>query len=272
MNAAGHGLRAAAAGRALLVATLVLASGAACALVVLADDAAESTTAPGDDPGWASVGAIGDLSGIHLGNGWMLTAAHVGIGPVRLGGHTFAPVPGSAVPLQNPDGSAADLILFRLERAPDLPALRIVATTPAAGTRIVMIGQGRDRGIPISWSGRAGFRWGKLPALRWGTNRVFRSRMRVTATESFATQFHETDGTPLEAQAAVGDSGGAAFVKVRGKWRLAGVLFAVVGYENQPPETSLYGNLTLIADLSRYRRQIETLMAAPTARPAATRE
>ncbi|HME71631.1 MAG TPA: hypothetical protein VKM54_17435 [Myxococcota bacterium] len=49
-------------------------------------------------------------------------------------------------------------------------------------------------------------------------------------------------------------SGGAAFVKVKKKWWRAGVLYAVAGFEQQPPETPLYGNFTFIADLAKVSR------------------
>jgi len=59
------------------------------------------------------------------------------------------------------------------------------------------------------------------------------------------------------------------FVKERGKWRLAGLLFLVGGFPNQPAETALYGNFTLSADLARYRSQIEELISKPMKRGAA---
>jgi Trypsin-like peptidase domain len=253
------------AGGLLALATFVGATLAApaSALVVVSDRGSENVTAPSDDPGWANVGTIGGLTGIYLGNGLMLTASHVGTGPVVLGGRTFSAVPDSMVRLRNQDGSLADLIVFRIQSAPHLPRLRIATTPPKVGTPVVLIGNGRNRGPPISWSGHEGFAWGTAPALRWGTNTVFKDDVRANSTEAFVTQFRKDDATPHEAQAAVGDSGGAVFVKERGKWRLAGVLYGVVGSDKQPPETALYGNFTLSADLARYRAQIEKLTGKP---------
>ncbi|HME71647.1 MAG TPA: hypothetical protein VKM54_17515, partial [Myxococcota bacterium] len=110
------------AGGLLALATLVGATVAApaCALVVVSDRGSENVTAPRDDPGWANVGTVSGLTGICLGNGWMLTASHVGAGPVVLGGRTFSAVPDSTVQLQNQDGSLADLIVFRIQGAPHL--------------------------------------------------------------------------------------------------------------------------------------------------------
>jgi len=230
------------------------------ALVVVSDRGSENVTAPSDDPGWANVGTVSALTGIYLGNGWMLTASHVGAGLVVLGGHTFSPVANSTVQLRNPDGSLADVIVFRLEDTPHLPRLRIATATPKVGTPVLLIGNGRDRGASVSWSGHEGFAWGTTSAMHWGTNTVFKNDLRANSTGAFVTQFRKDGATQHEAQAAVGDSGGAAFVKVRGKWRLAGVLYGVTGFESQPTETAFYGNFSVIADLSQYRRQLERLM------------
>ncbi|HME68330.1 MAG TPA: trypsin-like peptidase domain-containing protein [Myxococcota bacterium] len=256
------------AGGLLALATLVGATVAApaCALVVVSDRGFENVTAPSDDPGWANVGTVSGLTGIYLGNGWMLTASHVGAGPVVLGGRTFSAVPDSTVQLRNQDGSLADLILFRIQGAPHLPRLQIATATPQVGTPVVLMGHGRNRGAPISWSGHEGFAWGTASALRWGTNTVFKSDVRANSTEAFVTQFRKDGATPHEAQAAVGDSGGAVFVKVRRKWRLAGVLDMVATFDKQPPETALYGNFTVSADLARYRPQIEKLTSKPMER------
>jgi hypothetical protein len=172
-------------------------------------------------------------------------------------------MPDSTVQLRNQDGSQADVIVFRIQGAPHLPRLRIATATPEVGTPVVLIGNGRNRGAPLSWSGHEGFAWGTNSALRWGTNTVFRNAVRANSTDALVTRFRKDGATPYEAQAAVGDSGGAVFVKMRGKWRLAGVLYGVVGFDKQPGETALYGNLTMSADLARYRPQIEKLTGKP---------
>jgi hypothetical protein len=249
---------------ALLAAATVAVS--AHALVIVSQDGAENVTAPKDDPGWANVGSVSGLTGIYLGNGWMLTASHVGAGTVVLGSQSFPAVPDSTTQLRNPDGSAADLIVFRIQGAPRLPKLRIAAATPPVGTPVLLVGHGRNRGAPLSWSGHDGFAWGTVSVQRWGTNVVCKNGVRVKGTDAFATQFRKDDGSPYEAQAAVGDSGGATFVKVGRKWRLAGVVYVVAGYEKQPPETALFGNFTLSADLARYRSQIEKLTSRTTLR------
>lgn len=89
-------------------------------------------------------------------------------------------------------------------------------------------------------------------------------------TVSFFTAFDKngvTNGsaTAHEAQAQGGDSGSGAFVKEGDDWVLAGLTFAVAGFENQPDPTSnaVFGNLTLAADLAVYREQILSIMGIP---------
>ena len=78
-------------------------------------------------------------------------------------------------------------------------------------------------------------------------------------TRAFAMSFDPFE-TKHEAQAALGDSGGAVFIRREGRFELAGVLIAVGGYPGQPPETSLYGNTTNAADLSVFARKLTELV------------
>ena len=243
-----------------------LSSWPAQALVIAAEDQSATTRPPLSDPGWGRVGQRGDTGAIYLGKGWVLTANHVGVGTLVLDGKSYSPVPGSMVQLENADGgSKADLILFRIERAPDLPLLPLRRETPPPDFPVLLIGYGQGRGRPFRWPPRVqGFVWDGEGKKRWGTNRVYGKPHDVTrdstTTRSFSTRFAPA-GTPHEAQAALGDSGGAAFVRDRRGWRLVGVLFAVGEFEGQQPGMALYGNVTNIADLSYYREQILEIVA-----------
>ncbi len=88
---------------------------------------------PALDPGWAHVGSRGGLGAIYLGNGWVLTARHVGIGEVDFGGVTYPPVEGSMVQLEafGRPAAKADLVLFQIDPAPDLPVLRLRERSPS---------------------------------------------------------------------------------------------------------------------------------------------
>jgi hypothetical protein len=239
----------------LLALTLVLAHSAQ-ALVFVSGDGQGNTSAPADDPGWSHFGRIGGLGAIYLGNGWVLTANHVGVGDAEFQGVTYPHVPGSGVQLQNPDLSYADLAVFRIDPSPNLGLLELRTTTPANNTSVTYIARGVTRGAATSWSGNNGFLWTSNTGPRWGTNRVSGSgstfntfAFSTTFTSAPAGETHETSG-------ANGDSGGAAFIKSGGVWYLAGVLYAIGAYEGQPPSTSLYGNVTWSADLSQYREQL----------------
>jgi hypothetical protein len=245
-------------------ALLLLSVPALCALVIESGADDRSTRAPAQVPGWANVGLRAGTSAVYLGNGWVITARHVGAGDVVLGGVTHHALLESTVQL---GGSARpplpDLIVFRIEPRPELPPLRIRPTPPGVGDPVVLIGAGRDRGARTTWNGHAGWLWGPHTALRWGTNRVSAAGVDVGAgdnlTRAFAMSF-DTGESQHEAQAAIGDSGGAVFIRREGRFELAGVMVAVASYPSQPPETALYGNLTTAADLSVYRRTLAVLL------------
>jgi len=229
------------------------------AVIITTGDGTGNTTAPADDPGWANVGTLTTgFTVIYLGNGWVLTAAHVGAGDVILAGQTYSAISGSAQQLVNPDSTPADLLLFRINGQPPLPYLTIAWAPPTTTEVATLIGNGVNRGAATSWMGIDGFLWGSGNTLRWGTAEISQTGVNVTTdgtTQTFQTLF-ANGGTPFPAQAAVGDSGGAAFVKVSGTWMLAGVLIAVDEYEGQPGGTSLFGTHTYAGDLSYYRSQI----------------
>ena len=115
------------------------------------------------------------MTAVYLGNGWVITARHVGAGDVVLGGVTHHGVAGVDGPARRRRAGrrCPDLIVFRIEPRPKLPSLRIRPTPPDVGDRVVLIGAGRDRGARTLWNGQPGWLWGPHSQLRWGTNRVF---------------------------------------------------------------------------------------------------
>lgn len=60
--------------------------------------------------------------------------------------------------------------------------------------------------------------------------------------------------TNLEAQAIPGDSGSAVFYKRGNQWELAGIVNATYTYPNQPFGTAVFGNATILSDLSYYNK------------------
>lgn len=251
---------------------IAFASAPAAAVLIGPGDGTGNTSAPADDPGWANVGARSGSTAVYLGNRWVLTVAHVGGGPVTLRGVAYAQAQDPVVRIQTGTSGAADLVLLRLESDPGLPAIPIASATPRVGEPVVMIGNGRDRGAPVSVFGRSGFSWASGRRMRWGTNLVSETGLETaipadgTVTRSFTTDFSQLGATASEAQAAEGDSGGPVFVRGPDGWVLAGVVFSITPPLFQPPETSLFGNVTYAADLAQYRAQILAVISPPACR------
>ncbi len=231
-------------------------------MIIETGDGTGNISAPADDPGWANLGTRGGTTVVYLGRRWVLTANHVGIGDVIFEGQTYAPVPGSNVRFENPDTSLADLMVFKLYDDPGLPRLDIPDFPPTVGDSVVAIGHGLNRGAATSFMGLGGYDWGVGRSMRWGTNLVSQIDLLVTNTYSFAMTFtdpndpNDPSATSDEAAGANGDSGGAAFIKTAGAWYLAGTLFAISQYTDQPANSSIYGNKLFAADLSFYRADI----------------
>jgi hypothetical protein len=251
--------------RALAVGVWLLMAPGAAALVVDTPDQERTLERPEPDPGWAHVGRRGITSAVYLGHGWVLTSAHSGVGPVVLADGVHEALPETAVRPVHPgsDGASADLLLFRIAPVPDLPALVITERTPAFGDRLLLIGFGQGRGEPFEQDGVPGYLWSGAGRKRWGTNRVYAGRADIPGPDALTRCFgmdFSRHGTEHEAQAAVGDSGGAVFTRDGGRWTLAGVLVSVGSQPGQPRNSAIYGNITHAADLSFYRPQILRIM------------
>jgi hypothetical protein len=251
--------------RRLLIALVLTLLGAASARALVIDSGQPNTTPPPDGSPWSHVGRVDGPTGVYLGNGWVLTAAHVPSTSTNFGGVDYPPVPGSDVILENPDESLADLRLFRIDPSPSLGILDIRASTPPNNTAVTLIGRGVPGGVTTTWTHEGtpyeGWEWGVAGGtMRWGTNRVAGTANIGTLT--IMTSFTESPGmgyTTHEAQGTTGDSGGAVFAQNGGDWELAGVMLAIgpgTVPSGQPWNNALYGNLTFSADLSQYRDQI----------------
>ena len=246
-----------------LLASLPIGAGA---VLIATGDGTGNTSPPAADPGFANVGDLGGRSGVYVRNGWVLTASHVGAGAIVFGGVAYDPIPGSTVRFENPDGSEADLLAFKLVQRPPLADLLITNEPASVGTLITIIGRGRNRGAATSWMGQSGWAWGPGAAMRWGTNRIAQIGNRSLDTETFWTFFDDLSGpTPgqHEADLANGDSGGGAFVGSGPDAELVGILIARATYGDQPAGTSVYGNAGIIADLHAYRTDILNVIDRP---------
>lgn len=241
----------------------VFVASGAVGLVIEREDEALSFQAPADDPGWANVGVCDRWTAVYLGRGWVLTAAHVGASNVEFDGTIYAANVTSRKRVANHDGTAADLMLFQIDPEPDLPPLAISDEPPSIGSPIVMVGSGLGRGEKTTGEGRVGFAWQGPSVMRWGTS-VVQEHLHdqsVGNTDTFSTRF-SIARTAYEAQAAHGDSGGAAFAYLEGRWQLVGIILAVDNHKGQPERSAVYGNRTMIADLARYRENIQSITDA----------
>ena len=233
------------------------------AVLIDTGDGSGNTTPPTNDPGFDNVGVTStNLSAVYLRNGWVLTANHVGEKPVTFLGTTYEPIVGSVVQFQNPDSTLADLIAFKLQTRPQLPDLAITDQAPSTNDPITVIGNGRNRGAATSWNGIDGYTWGTGRAKRWGTNRIEQTNQVSLDTQSFRIEF-DASGSQHESDIVTGDSGGAAFIGSGTSAELVGILFARAGFANQPTNTSLYGNVGMIADLFAYRSDVLAVIDQP---------
>ena len=237
-------------------------------VLISTGDGTGNTTPPSADPGFDNVGRVLGLTGVYVGNGWVLSANHVGENPIVLLGVRYDPVPGSKVHFQNPDLSFADLMAFKLLGPdPPLPALAITDTAPALDTLITIIGNGQNRGPATTWLGIDGWEWGSGRTLRWGTNQISDVNTLTLGTQSFWIDFDDLPPGQAagqhEADLVTGDSGGAAMTGSDTSAELIGILFARAPFLGQPANTSLYGNGGVIVDLFAYRNDILAVIEQP---------
>ena len=117
-------------------------------------------------------------------------------------------------------------------------------------------------------------------AIRWGENNIFSPSVGPVQTGldqqghpaysiGYSTKFDTlayTHTIPLtnEADASSGDSGGAVFSLMNGQWKLSGIMTAT--FTDNPPGLAgadLFGDQTLIQDLSLVRNQIISIVPEP---------
>lgn len=252
-----------------LVAAILFAASPASAVIIKLGDGTGNTEAepPLDDPGIEYVGNFGYESGVYLGNGWVISAYHIEFQPFSLGAVTYPDVPGSRHRLTTPGVGLADLAVFKIDGDPGLAPMNVATLSAPPNASVIMYGHGRDRGADVSFDDVNGWAWGGAHSFRWGTNRISGVNQTVLDTRVFLTTFDESgSGVGVaEAQAAVGDSGGAVFYKRSGSWELTGIMFATgLNSPSQPTNYALFGNTTVSADLSVYRSEILSVIGQPT--------
>ncbi len=217
------------------------------------------------------MGHVNGSSGIYLGAGWVLTAAHVGPGNVDFNGTVFQ-YDGNSQRLTNSDGSATDIVIFHLASLPGLARMPIAASTPPGLAQVDLMGFGFIGGsAEISISNYTGFYWSAVQLKSWGNNKVDQSGL-TTINEGlgdltcFTMDFTSpstggpTAQTSDEAMAAPGDSGGGVFQHVGSSWHLVGMIDSIAVVNNPWWGTAVYGDSTYAADIATYAPQINAIV------------
>ena len=207
---------------------------------------------------WHNVGTVGLGTGTYIGDGWVITAAHVGCFPfVTSAGTVWKPDYATYKVLHLAGGTYEDIAIFRLAGRPDLPAIPLARTAFAAAEPAIIIGNGytqEQKSEALMLNGRAigtlGFYTRPVRAKFWGMAYSVDSNSQVIAsrkgarTRVFATRFERK---PHAAQATDGDSGSPAFIynPDAGRWELAGCITSVSHASRYVP----YGSKSFIAPL-----------------------
>lgn len=195
-------------------------------------DAERNTSAPVGEfanSGWELQGEWGLFSGTPIGRRHFITAAHVG-GAI---GQEFFFRGASYRAVASWTDAGSDLRIFEVAR--DFPEFaRLYDGEDEVGKTMMVLGRGAGRGTPVFVGEELkGWRWGAWDRrLRWGTNVV--SALMAdrkgdwTGKITLEAKFDAGAGDD-EAHLAVGDSGGAVFIKQDAEWRLAGINYTVDG-------------------------------------------
>lgn len=223
-------------------------------------------------PYWEHVGMVGMGSGIYLGDGWVLTSAHVGCYPfVMSDGSNYKPIYDSWKVLQNPDGGTADLAIFRVQtkgsgsKLSQLGNLMIGKLAPEEKSQLIMIGTGFTERTAVTAGTEStpvvlGYQLQQRREKRWAFasfDKILEQPAHTAGghkTRCFVSSFHHNS---LEGQAADGDSGGAMFAydARRGQWELVGCIFAASQLGTYVP----FGSRTYLGELANYRFQLPAM-------------
>lgn len=214
--------------------------------------------------GWNYVGQIGSASGVYLGNGWVLTAGHVGIGNFTLAGTTYTAISNSARTISDVNGTA-DLCVFQIATSPTLPGLMLSTSLPIAfpatqtPSTVAMLGFGGGHG------------------LTWGFDTVTEINELVTPgglsyvsndflTDNGTNTYSNSNGTSHititnNSTVVGGDSGGGDFTfnATTKKWELMGINEVTGTYSNS---TVTFSGMV---QLDTYAAQINAIVNPPDA-------
>jgi len=222
-------------------------------------------------------------SGVYLGNGWVLTAGHVGWGNFTLNGILYTPIPDSAQTFTDSNGTA-DLCLFAIASPPSLPSLIISSGAPVAfaskqilGSTAALLGIG---GASVATDAPS---WGidtvteidePLPVTATinGASYTFNSHDFFTDNGTVTRGSHPYNWSIINNSMVVnGDSGGGDFIynSTTQKWELAGINEATGSWTGANGDP-YYGNgsFSAFVQLSYYASQITPIIETAYVIPA----
>jgi hypothetical protein len=269
--------------------SLLVTAGSANAVIIAGGDGTGNTNAPAGDQGWSYVGRVAK-SGVptsvtYLGNNWFIAAYHMKALDNPTGVLLNATSYGIIVSTNNwrrltntVAGTAADLVMFKVNENVPLSPLTVVSSQPANSTAVTMTGNGLARypdlkTLVMSGPDETYYHINPSAAAavkRWGTNTIEADGGMVNSgyglTDTLLTDFDYVAG---EAQGATYDSGGGVFVNGGSSWNLAGIMITVSNLYNISGTNAVMltggnaayaGSVTYFADLSAYRSQITNIM------------
>ena len=239
---------------------------AADAIILYGLDNNGNTSDPATGVPWASVGSMSNGTGIYLGDGYVLTAAHVSsYASITFGSTTYNWDNGAATTIDT-----ADLRVFRLSSIPTIGAVQLYTGTFELTNSATIIGTGLGRN-PETAINTALVPWGDAAtrAQRWGTNQPTSfSNVNVNSyTSNTINTILGSGAGANEAGLTLYDSGGAMFQKIGGVWYLTGVAAYVSGstshsstFGNEPPGLGSSGDTNSFIRISNYASQINSTM------------
>lgn len=248
------------------------------------DAVARAASSPGHD------GSGG--SAVHLGGGYMLTAAHINnseLNSVTFDGSTFYTRDLTYLPTQI---GTSDMKVFKLSAVPSAGAASLYTGSAELLHSSYLVGWGRRRAEPVSiGSTIIPIAGGGTPLQkRWGTNQPKASISNFTYSsytfDALQTVLGADSGSPAgngiyEAAATPRDSGSGLFQQIGGNWYLTGITSLIlqqnsgsVTYGDDSPwtgasipglaPTSLTpGDPNYFVKISSYHSTIQNLLPVP---------
>ena len=255
--------------------TLLFPVYSAFAVIVGTGTPNANNAAPSDDRGWSSMGQYAQYGAVYLGNGWFITAAHLGKHGtnVAFAGETYAIDTDTWTDIHNEDNTRADFRLLRITSPSAItrPGVPINRKAIAVGTDVTMIGRGYDSQDPVHVPSQTRYYQDTGQAMKWGTNMIRSFDQRFQASGYTTRTFRTIFGSGV-AQALDRDSGGGVFVydSDQETYVLAGLMIAAALGSTGEEATDKYAvhggpirSWTQSVDLRHYADQINAVISNP---------